>query len=226
MKSQKELKQLYGEDYVKSFEYQKPFRLAQLIKFIQLDNTLSVADFACGNGILMELIAPRVRSYVGIDFSEVFINAANEKKEKLAIDNAKFECSDIVEFCQQHPDTFDVGFAMDFSEHVYDDEWIKILSSIRSSIKPGGKFYLHTPNAEFFLEKMKSKNFIVEQFPEHIAVRTSEQNVFMLREAGFKTVYTRFVPHYNKILRVVHPLSFVPVIGKYFKARIFIEASL
>jgi hypothetical protein len=46
---------------------------------------------------------------------------------------------------------------MDFSEHVYDDDWLKILSSIKNSIKSGGSLYLHTPNSLFFVEQMKEK---------------------------------------------------------------------
>jgi len=224
MKSHKELKQLHGDDYVESFKQQSPFRLARLLNYMQLDDSFSVVDFACGNGILMELIAPKVDSYVGIDFSKPFINAANEKKEKLCFTNVEFVCSNIHSFCQNHINTFDVGFAMDFSEHVYDVEWIQILKSIKKSIKPNGKLYLHTPNADYFLEKMKSKNFIVKQFPQHIAVRTPEHNVSILWEAGFSVEHIWLIPNYN-ILKVLHPLSHIPVIGKYLKARIFIEAS-
>ena len=225
MKSQKELKELHGEEYVESYRNKTPLRLDRLVKkHMKIDRTFSVADFACGNGMLMELLAPKVKSYIGVDFSEPFIKAANEKKEQLSIKNAEFVCADINEFCQRHLNTFDVGFAMDVSEHVYDMEWSQILGSIRRSIKPNGKLYLHTPNAEFFLEKMKSKNFIFKQFPAHIAVRTPEHNASILREAGFNVEHMWLIPHYN-ILRVVHPFSHIPVFGKYFRARIFIEAT-
>jgi len=167
-----------------------------------INEAYSVIDFACGNGMLMPFIAPKVKSYTGVDFSDAFIKAANEKKKQSSIHNAKFVCSDITEFCLRNPKSFDVGFAMDFSEHVYDEEWLQILRGIKSSIKPNGKLYLHTPNAEFFLEKMKSKNFIVKQFPEHIAVRTPEHNASILREAGFNVEHIWLIPHYN-ISRVV-----------------------
>ena len=225
MKTHKELKELHGERYVESYRHHSLLRLDRLEKYIAIDSSFSVADFACGNGLLLELIAPKVKSYIGVDFSEPFIRAAIEKKEQLSIINAEFVCSDINEFCQRHLTTFDVGFAMDFSEHVYDKEWLQILGSIRSSLKPNGKLYLHTPNADFFLEKMKSKNFIFKQFPEHIAIRTPEQNASILRKAGFKIAQVRLVPHYN-CLKVVHPLSHIPVFGKYFKARVFIEATV
>ncbi len=224
MKSQEQLKQLHGEKYVESFKKQSPMRLHRLIGYMKIDSTFSVADYACGDGILMELIAPKVKSYTGVDFSEPFIRAANEKKENLSINNAEFVCSDIDVFCQQRANTFDVGFAMDFSEHVYDKEWAQILKSIKKNIKPNGKLYVHTPNADFFLEKMKSKNIIVKQFPEHIAVRTPEENVSLLKEAGFNIKHIWFIPHYN-VLKFIHPISYLPVVGKFFKARILIEAA-
>ena len=224
MKSEEQLKQLHGDEYVESFNKQSPLRLIRLIDYIKVNSTYSVADYACGNGMLMEFIAPKVKSYTGIDFSEPFIRAANEKKEKLSIKNAEFVCSDIKEFCQLRENIFDVGFAMDFSEHVYNEEWAQILKSIKKSLKQNGKLYLHTPNADFFLEKMKSKNLIFKQFPEHIAVRTPENNASILRESGFNVEHIWLIPHYN-ILKLVHPISYIPGVGKFFKARILIEAT-
>ena len=225
MKSRKELKDLYGGKYVESFKLkQSPFRLDRLVKLMAINETYNVVDFACGNGMLMPFIASKVKSYTGVDFSDAFIKAANEKKKQLSIHNAEFVCSDITEFCLRNPKSFDVGFAMDFSEHVYDEEWLQILRGIKSSIKPNGKLYFHTPNAEFFLEKMKSKNFIVKQFPEHIAVRSPAENIDILEKAGFKADRVKLIAHYN-ILRFLHPISYIPLIGKYFKARIFIEAT-
>jgi len=224
VKSEEQLKQLHGDEYVESFNKQSPLRLIRLIDYIKVNSTYSVADYACGNGMLMEFIAPKVKSYTGIDFSEPFIRAANEKKEKLSIKNAEFVCSDIKEFCQLRENIFDVGFAMDFSEHVYNEEWAQILKSIKKSLKQNGKLYLHTPNAEFFLEKMKSKNLIFKQFPEHIAVRTPENNASILRESGFNVEHIWLIPHYN-ILKLVHPISYIPGVGKFFKARILIEAT-
>jgi 2-polyprenyl-6-hydroxyphenyl methylase/3-demethylubiquinone-9 3-methyltransferase len=225
MKLQNDLKHLYGKEYVAAFEKQNRFRLIRLLKYIHLEKSYVVADFACGNGMLMELVAPRVSSYVGVDFSEPFIEAANKKKDQLRITNAHFECAEIVEFCQRHQNAFDAAFAMDFSEHVYDNEWSQILRSMGSSLKPKGTLYLHTPNAEFFLERMKTRGFLVKQFSEHIAVRTPEQNAKLLQEAGFQVTHIRFIAHYNAILRIVHPLSFIPVIGNFFKARILLEAT-
>ena len=113
--------------------------------------------------------------------------------------------------------------ALDFSEHVNDEQWLQILKSIKSSLKIGGRLYMHTPNANFFLEIMKNRNFIFKQFPEHIAVRSAKQNQLLLEKVGYKVKETKFIPHYN-FLKYIHWFSFIPGLGSYFKARIFIVA--
>lgn len=200
MKTMHEIKNLYGKEYVEHFEKsQSPSRLERLIPYIDIKPHHNVADFACGSGMLMAHIAPLVSSYIGVDFSEPFIIAANSKKEALGLNNVRFECSSIQEFCAGHLGEFDVGFAMDFAEHVYNEEWLDILRSMRGSLNKDGRLYLHTPNARFVLEIMKHYNFITKQFPDHIAVRTQEENVHLLKLAGFRVNKVLLLPHYNAL---------------------------
>ena len=218
MKTQEELLELHGEEYVESYGDHSMSRLSRLLPYIDFDSTYNVVDFACGNGMLMDLVAPLVNSYVGVDFSEPFIEAARVRQQQLKIENAEFACSDLIEFCREHPQQFDAAFAMDLSQHVYDAQWLEILQSIRSSLKPQGRFYIHTPN-----EILKNKNIVLKQLPQHIAPRTPKQCAALIKQAGFREVRVRLVSHYN-VLRFLHPVSYVPLVGKYFKARIFIEA--
>ena len=225
MKSPEELRQLHGKEYVEQFEkiHRSPLRLERLLELCHLANTYNVADFGCGNGLLMQHIARRVKSYAGVDFSAPFIDAAERRKALLGVENATFHCMTIEAFCGQHPRSFDAGFAFDFSEHVYDKEWVETLRNIHGSLKEKGRLYLHTPNADFFMEIFKRHDFVFKQLPGHIAVRTPDRNVALLQEAGFSVSRVRLIPHYN-LLRLIHPLAFVPVIGRFLQARIFIEA--
>jgi 2-polyprenyl-6-hydroxyphenyl methylase / 3-demethylubiquinone-9 3-methyltransferase len=223
-KSCADLKALYGDAYVARYRAQPPERLARLLPYIQLRPTACVADFGCGNGMLYDLIGHRVREYVGVDFSESFIRAARERVNGARSRNAQFVCSSIEAFCATRPASMDAAFAMDFSEHVYDDEWHEILRSIRSVLKPGGALYLHTPNAAFIVERLKARNFILAQQPEHIAVRTASENCRLLREAGFDITTARVLPHYLPVMRRVHALTVLPGLGRLFGARLFIEA--
>lgn len=217
-------KKLHGEGYVSRFEtIHNPMRLERLVSYIKLEPYYEVADFGCGNGVLARYVAPNVRAYVGVDFSESFIKRAQSYFKRFGPANVEFHCASIEDFCCARPQRFDAAFAMDFSEHVPDIEWLKILRSIRTALKPGASLYLHTPNATFFLEKMKAHNFIAKQFPEHVAVRSAEENARLLREAGFFVGHIRKLAHYN-ILRLLHPLSYLPFLGTYFEARLLIEA--
>ena len=217
-----DLIKLHGEEYARDFEMNESLdRLRRLLGLMNFEPQSVVADFGCGNGMLMELIAHHVQEYVGIDFSQPFIDRANSRKDRLRINNAKFVCAQIEDFCAEHPDYFDIALAMDVSEHVPDDEWTSILASIGSSLKDGGKVYIHTPNAEFFIEKLKARNLLIKQFEQHVAVRTAGQNSAILHRAGFSRVGVAFLPHYN-FLKFLHPISFLPGLGKYFQARLFL----
>ncbi len=102
------LKKFYGQEYVDKFLVnQSPSRLERLTKYIDLRSDYCVADYACGSGMLMPYIAPKVNSYIGIDFSQEFIDAANNAKKSLNFKNAEFFCSEIKDFCARNIDKFD-----------------------------------------------------------------------------------------------------------------------
>jgi 2-polyprenyl-3-methyl-5-hydroxy-6-metoxy-1,4-benzoquinol methylase len=223
-KHAKTLKNLYGKNYVEKFEKdQSPLRIAHLMEYVDLSKEYEVADFGCGNGMLLDCVKDNVHAYYGVDFSDFFIRAARNRQKMQGISNAEFFCESIESFCSRNQGKFDAGFVIDLAEHVYDEDLTGILTAIRNTLKPGGKLYVHTPNADFFLEIMKKKNFVFRQFKEHVAVRNVCGNIRILEIAGFSRYEVMLLPHYN-ILRYIHVLSFLPLIGKYFQARIFIIA--
>lgn len=218
----KNLQDLYNDEYVEKFEKdQSPLRISRLMPYIYLQKYFEVADFGCGNGMLLDCIHNQVRTYYGVDFSGRFIIAARNRQKKAGISNAEFFHESIESFCSRNPEKFDACFVMDLAEHVYDKEWAEILTAIHRSLKPGGILYLHTPNGEFFVEILKKKNILLHQFKEHVAVRDVSQNTQILKNAEFLIHEVKLLPHYN-ILRYIHFLSFSPFFGKFFKARIFI----
>ena len=223
MKSEEELVKLHSGSYVEMYERKPLSRLQRLVPMMGLQGDERVADFACGNAMLLALISDRIRHYDGVDFSEDFIAAARRRADHAGIRNCSFHCQDILAFCEQNPATFDVATAFDFSEHVYDDDAVRFFSAIRSSLRPGGKLYLHTPNLAFFMERFKDIG-IIPQFPEHIAVRDEAANIEMLVRAGFARdgIRCRRIAHYN-LLKVLHPFHHLPLVGDFFAARLFIE---
>lgn len=216
-----------ADDSLEDIKFKKEYirqrrRLDRLIDLIPFKITDVVADFGCGNGIFADMVYNRVAKYDGIDFSEDFIELANKRKEKLQAENVKFYCEDIVAFCKNKNAHYDKVFSMDFSEHIYDEDFLEIFTAIMSSLKKGGSLYLHTPNADFILEILK-KHGILKQVYGHIAIRNGEQYKKLFSDKGFNNVKINHIPHYVKFLSYLHVLSEIPFIGKFLKARLFIE---
>ncbi|MGH8743751.1 MAG: class I SAM-dependent methyltransferase [Burkholderiales bacterium] len=219
-----ELRNLYRQDYVDRFARQSTRRIRRLLPYMNLSATDIVADFACGNGFLVNVIHDKIAHYHGVDFSEEFTAAAKQRHAEAQTQHASFECADIKDFCARNPGHFDKAFALDFSEHLYDDDFVSIFSAISKSLKPEGALYIHTPNGEYFLEILKNRGWL-KQLPGHVSVRRGEAYIRLLQAAGFSSIRLRYLPHYISILKCLHPLSFLPVIGKYFRARLFIDCS-
>jgi len=215
---------LHSGDYVARYNRKSLARVRGLLKYMHVAGDAEVADYACGNGMLLQVLGDRAGSYHGVDLSPEFIESGHAWAERSGLTNFRFHCDDIVSFGASHGGRFDCAATLDFSEHVDDSEAVPIYADIRNSLKPGGKLYLHTPNLDFFIEQLKARG-IMRQFPEHIAVRNGEQTAEMLVKAGFapERIRIRYIPHYN-VLRLLHPLSLLPGIGKYFRARLWIEA--
>jgi 2-polyprenyl-3-methyl-5-hydroxy-6-metoxy-1,4-benzoquinol methylase len=215
---------LHSGAYVARYNRKPLSRVRGLQRYMDIADEAEIADYACGNGMLLQALGNRSGGYHGVDFSPEFIQSAEAWAARSGLRNCTFHCDDIVSFGTQHRARFDCAATLDFSEHVRDDEAVAIYSAIHTSLKPGGKLYLHTPNLDFFVERLKDRG-VLRQFPEHIAVRNGEQTAELLIRAGFAAdgINIRYVPHYN-VLKLLHPLSLLPRIGKYFRARVWIEA--
>jgi len=217
------IRSFYNSKYATKLSKQTIYKNKRLLKYIRFEKTDSVVDFGCGDGRFAHLIHDRINSYTGVDFSNDFIEIAKNNLLQTNINNACFICEEISSFCKNNPNSFDKAFALDFTEHVYDEELIRIFKAVKYSLKVNGIFYIHTPNGDYFIEKLKTAG-ILKQFPEHIAVRNDKENIQIFKKAGFTRITVKFISHYEKILGLLHFLSYIPIFGKYFKARIFISA--
>lgn len=214
-------KEFYRGKYVETFESFPISRLQRLIPFTDLNSSHKVVDFACGNGMLSELVYSKVKQYVGVDFSAEFVASATERAKQRGITNATFVENEIVSFCSRHQGQFDRAFANDFSEHITDAEFVAFFTAMRSTLKPNGILYLHTPNGEYLLEILKNHEILPQQ-PGHIAVRKAKPYLALLRQCGFKEVKVLYLSHYLHPMKAFHFLSYLPIVGRYFQARMFL----
>ena len=220
--SEEELRAIYDQRYVDHYDPHAVPRMRRLLPFFELSGHEVVADFGCGNGVLLELIASQVHEYVGVDFSEAFVHEAERRRAARGIQNGTFHCADIGTFCAEHPNGFDAGFALDFSEHIYDDEFVRIGRAIHGALKPGGSLYIHTPNAGYFMERFKASS-VLTQVEGHVSVRDARAHQALLAQCGFTNVEVTYLAHYLTAASKLHFLGALPLVGPLFRARLFLR---
>lgn len=212
---------LHSGSYVQVLENIPISRLVRLLPFMPLKQGDHLVDLACGPGALSHLIHDIVGSYDGVDFSPEFIASARTAAQRMGIRNARFHCEDVTSYCNRHPLSAHVITAFDFSEHIYDEDFLRIFSAAYTALRPGGRLFLYTPNLDFFYERMKDAG-LAKQFPQHVAVRTERQYRALLERCAFipERIACAFPSHYN-VFRFLHPLSSLPSLGKWFRAKLF-----
>ena len=222
--SEEALQAIYDQSYVDQYDPHAVQRMRRMLPFFDLSSHEVVADFGCGNGVLLDLIGPKVREYVGVDFSEAFIRAADRRRHAHGHQNGRFYCADIVTFCSRHPAHFDAAFGLDFTEHIYDDQFLCIVRAIHASLKPGATLYLHTPNADYFMERLKAWG-ILTQVEGHVGVRDAGRHEMLLAQCGFPNVRIRYLAHYLPMAGKLHALGYIPLVGRFCRARLFLTCS-
>jgi 2-polyprenyl-6-hydroxyphenyl methylase / 3-demethylubiquinone-9 3-methyltransferase len=220
-RTEEELLAIYDQQYVDEYDPHAVQRIGRLVPLFGLAGHERVADFGCGNGTLLELISGRVAEYVGVDFSDPFVREARRRQAARGIRHAMFHCSDIVAFCAERPERFDVAFAIDFIEHIYDDQLRRIGSAIHGALNADGVFYLHTPNGEYFMERLRDWG-VLRQIEGHVGVRDASRYEHLLADCGFSDVRVQYLPHYLRVAGALHGLGALPVIGQHFRARLFL----
>jgi 2-polyprenyl-6-hydroxyphenyl methylase/3-demethylubiquinone-9 3-methyltransferase len=220
-RTEEELRAIYDQQYVDQYDPHAVQRIGRLLPLFELAGHERVADFGCGNGTLLELISDRVAEYVGVDFSDAFVHEARRRQAARGIRHAAFHCADIVTFCAGHRERFDVAFAIDFVEHIYDDQLRRIGPAIRDVLKADGVFYLHTPNGEYFMERFRDWG-VLRQIEGHVGVRNAIRYERLLADCGFSDVRVQYLPHYLRVAGALNGLGALPAIGQHFRARLFL----
>jgi 2-polyprenyl-3-methyl-5-hydroxy-6-metoxy-1,4-benzoquinol methylase len=133
-----------------------------------------VADFGCGKGDFLRLIAPHCQSLIGIELQKNYLEKLNADKINCVSD------IEILDNC-----SIDVCFSFHVLEHLPDP--IKTLSILKNKIVKGGKIVIEVPHAnDFLLNNVSNKDF--KQFTlwsQHLVLHTRESLLRFLQSAGF-----------------------------------------
>ncbi len=141
-----------------------------VIDALGLSGSEKILDLACGFGRHAIELSRRGFSVVGVDITPEYIREA-ERTADLEGLNTRFICSDIRDISIN--EEYDVVLNMADGAIGYledDDENLKIFDLIASSLKKGGKHFMHIINAEYaelhFPERSWEVNEVMISLPE------------------------------------------------------------
>jgi cyclopropane fatty-acyl-phospholipid synthase-like methyltransferase len=221
-----QLAEWYDEKYFRNYPHHV-LRISQILRHLSFSKSDRVCELGCGLGHVLFAIQPEIAHGLGVDFSPHATAEAIRQRDAAGMHNLEFRAQAVEDLVKDASlgGRFTKVLLMDISEHLYDDTLRQFLATARHLLAPGGRLYIHTPNAAYYLEIMKAHNFILKQFPSHIAVRSRGAYEKLLQDCEFRTLRVVPLPHYNRLLGTIDRfLMNLPLLGHLFEARLLIEA--
>lgn len=102
--------------------------------------TDTIVDFGCGSGIVLASLAPCAQSAIGLDISELSIQAA---AKRCPTDHVRLIQTDVAKVPLED-NCADVVYSLEVLEHVWDPE--TVLKEMIRVLKPGGLLFVTTPH--------------------------------------------------------------------------------
>jgi ubiquinone/menaquinone biosynthesis C-methylase UbiE len=122
--------------------------------------------------------------------------------------------------------TFDMVTALDFVEHINNEEYEKLIVEIKRVLKPNGTLCIYTPNKTYFLEYIYKIVFGPGHRPQHFGLKTIPELLAPLAQHGYEVAHLSTQANYVPVLRQVEQvLMHLPVVGQLFKRRVSIRAT-
>jgi len=225
-RSSRDVRHLYDSRYFTNLPTGSQ-RIAQILSRVKFHPDARVCEFGCGTGDFLFAIQHLVGYGLGIDYVAHAVQRAQTRSRTAAVSNVEFLCGDIREMTARPGllRSFDEVLMMDFTEHVPDAELLDYFGVARQLLKTTGRIVVHTPNARYYLERLKSQS-VLKQLPGHIAVRSESAYVDLLGSAGYVVKQIHYLPHYHAVLGRIDRLAMaVPGLASLFQSRLLVEAS-
>jgi ubiquinone/menaquinone biosynthesis C-methylase UbiE len=186
----------------------------------------TVLDLGSARGDVCFLLAPRVREAIGVDASPKALEIAEAERERRGLANVRFLQSDVASLDGVSDASIDVAGAFDLLEHVDDATVRQMLRALARVLKPDGILAAYTPNREHYVERLKAHDFILKQFPEHIAVRRPREIRRLLETEGWRLLEVSYSPAPFPVVHWIEKLLWrVPGLGRLFRYRILLRAA-
>ncbi|MBK9373510.1 MAG: methyltransferase domain-containing protein [Holophagales bacterium] len=184
-----------------------------------------VLELGSARGDVTFLLARHAREVVGVDAAPEAIAMAEAARARLGIANVRWLEADVADLAPVADGSVDAVAAIDLVEHIDDPTLAAMLCECRRVLRPGGRLGIYTPDRAHYVERMKAHDFVLKQFPQHIAVRRVAAYRRFLAEAGFAVdLETWSVSPFPVVRWIEKALSPLPLVGPTFRYRILIRA--
>jgi len=197
-----------------------------ILALAQPNPSKTVLDLGSALGHVCFLLAPYAGNVIGIDASSKALAMAQERRRERKIENVRFVEGDVADLSPIPADSIDIAGAFDLLEHIDDATLVRMLGSLRRVLKKQGYLAAYTPNREHYVERLKAHNFLLKQFPEHIAVRRPQELVRLFEGEGWRILSLGYstapFPFFRWIERGLFRL---PGPGRLFRYRILLRAA-
>jgi 2-polyprenyl-6-hydroxyphenyl methylase / 3-demethylubiquinone-9 3-methyltransferase len=227
--------ELYPDEYYDGLHRVTPFaatarkwreRDRDIVRLSQPTPEKIALDLGSARGDVCFLLAPRVREAIGVDASPRALEIAEAERERRGLANVRFLRSDVASLDGVSDASIDVAGAFDLLEHVDDATVRQMLRALTRVLRPGGVLAAYTPNREHYVERLKAHDFILKQFPEHIAVRRPREIQRLLEAEGWRLLEMTYSPAPFPIVHWIEKLLWrVPGLGRLFRYRILLRAA-
>ncbi|MCM3876919.1 MAG: class I SAM-dependent methyltransferase [Thermoanaerobaculia bacterium] len=183
-----------------------------------------VLELGSARGDVTFFLAGHAKEVVGVDASDDALQLAERARAARGITNVSFAKGDVADLSIFRDASFDAVAAIDLVEHVDDPTLAAMLKECRRVLRPGGRLGLYTPDRAHYVERMKAHDFILRQFPQHIAVRRAGAYRAFLRDAGFSVDLDAWsVSPFPGVRLLERALAPLPFIGETFRYRILMR---
>jgi len=184
-----------------------------------------ILELGSARGDMTFVLAEKAREVVGLDASGIALEMAERERVRRGITNVTFVKGDVADLSAFAGASFEAVATIDLVEHVDDTTLAAMLHECRRVLVPGGRLGLYTPDRSHYVERLKAHNFVLKQFPEHIAVRRAGAYERFLAGSGFLIDLLAWsVSPFPVVRWIERALSPLPLVGPTFRYRILIRA--
>jgi ubiquinone/menaquinone biosynthesis C-methylase UbiE len=184
-----------------------------------------VLELGSARGDVTFLLARHAREVVGVDAAPEALALAEAARARLGIGNVRWLEADVADLSAVAAKSVDAVAAIDLVEHVDDPTLASMLRECRRVLVPGGRLGLYTPDRAHYVERLKAHDFVLKQFPQHVAVRRVGAYRRLLSDAGFRIdLETWSVSPFPLVRWVEKALAPLPLVGPTFRYRILVRA--